>query len=180
MNLYGDKIKLRALEPDDMEFLRETVNNPEIEKLVGGWSFPISKKQQMDWYEKIINDKTSLRFAIETDEDGIIGMADLRNIDWKNRVAFHGIKIGNKEYRGKGYGKDVVFTIMKYAFEELQLNRLEVTILESNIASQKLYIDKCGLVVEGVKRNCVFKNNKYHNQLVLGILREEYFNLKNK
>ncbi|EJT6568307.1 hypothetical protein N2W51_003251, partial [Clostridium perfringens] len=64
MNLYGNKIKLRALEPEDMEFLRETVNDPEIEKLVGGWSFPISKKQQMDWYEKIINDKTSLRFAI--------------------------------------------------------------------------------------------------------------------
>ena len=78
------------------------------------------------------------------------------------------------------YGKDVVFTIMKYAFEELQLNRLDGTILESNVASQKLYIDKCGWTVEGVRRNYIFKNNMYHNQLVLGILREEYFNLKNK
>lgn len=180
MNLYGDRIKLRALEPEDMEKLRETVNDPEIEKLVGGWSFPISRKQQIDWYEKVINDKTSLRFAIETGEDGFIGMADLRNIDWKNRVASHGIKIANKSYRGKGFGRDVVLAVMKYAFEELQLNRLDVTILENNIVSQKLYIDKCGFVVEGIRRNCVFKNNKYHNQLLLGILREEYFNLKNK
>lgn len=178
MNLVGDKIILRALEPEDMEILRDIANDPEVENLVGGWSFPISKKQQLEWYEKIVNDKTSLRFAIETEEDGVIGMADLRNIDWKNRVAFHGMKIGNKDYRGKGYGKDVVFTIMKYAFEELQLNRLDGSILEYNIPSQKLYLEKCGWKIEGVRRNYIFKGNRFHNQLIVGILKDEYLKLK--
>lgn len=39
------KVKLRALETEDMELLRETVNDPEVERLVGGWSFPVSKKE---------------------------------------------------------------------------------------------------------------------------------------
>lgn len=178
MNLYGEKVILRALEPEDMEILRNIANDPEVENLVGGWSFPICKKTQMDWYESIINNKNNLRFAIETKDEGVIGMADLKNIDWKNRIAFHGIKIGNKDYRGKGYGKDVVFTIMKYAFEELQLNRLDANILEYNIASKNLYVDKCGWKIEGVRRNYIFKGNKYHNQYMVGILKEEYLKFK--
>ena len=180
MELYGKIVKLRALEMTDLEMLRKIVNDPEIEKLVGGWSFPISKKEQEDWYNTIYRDKKNLRFAIETKEDGIIGMADLRNIDWKNRTASHGMKIGNRDYRKKGYGTDVVMAVMRYAFYELGLNRLECNILDYNIPSQKLYIDKCGWTVEGKKRQHIFKNNKFHDQLIVGILKEEYEELIKK
>lgn len=180
MNLYGKKVVLRALEPEDMEVLREIINDPEIERLIGGWSFPVSNAKQQNWYSIIANDNKSIRFAIETEEDGVIGMADLRDIDWKNRSAFHGIKIGNKKYRGRGYGKDVVLTVMKYAFEELQLNRLDGTIIEYNEGSKKLYLEKCGWQIEGIQRKYIFKGNKYHNQLIVGILSEEYFELINK
>lgn len=174
MDIYGKRVKLRALEIDDIEILRYIVNDPEVEKQVGGWSFPISKKEQEDWYNTIYKDKRNLRFAIETKEVGMIGMADLRSIDWKNRTAIHGIKIGKSDYRGKGYGTDVVMTIMRYAFCELGLNRLESSILDYNIPSQKLYIDKCGWSIEGKKRQHIFKGNKYHDQLMVGILKEEY------
>lgn len=177
MNLYGKKVVLRALEPEDMEILRTIINEPEIEKLVGGWSFPVSKIQQQNWYSNIVDDRRNLRFAIETKEDGIIGMADLRDIDWKNRIAFHGIKIGNKNFRGKGYGKDVVFTIMRYAFEELNLNRLDGTIIEYNEGSKKLYLQKCGWKIEGIQRQYIFKGNNYYDQLIVGILKDEYLEI---
>lgn len=48
MNIYGNKVVLRALEPGDMPYLREMINDPEMEKMVIGWSFPISEKQQID------------------------------------------------------------------------------------------------------------------------------------
>jgi len=179
MNLIGANIVLRALEIQDMEVMRDIINDTEVESLVIGWSFPVSSRQQTLWYERIINDKRSLRFAIDTKEDGLIGMADLRDIDWKNGVASHGIKIGNINHRGKGYGKDVVFTIMKYAFEELNLHRLETTIGDYNGASKKLYLEKCGWKLEGTQRENLFKGNKYHNQLIVGILREEYIKLIN-
>lgn len=98
----------------------------------------------------------------------------------ENRSAFHGIKIANKKFRSRGIGTDTVMAVMKYAFEELHLNRLDGSIIKYNEASRKLYCDKCGWVVEGVKRKSAFKMNEYHDELLVGILREEYLDLTNK
>jgi RimJ/RimL family protein N-acetyltransferase len=101
----------------------------------------------------------------------------LTNIDIKNRSAHHGIMIGKKNLRGKGYGFDSVMATMRYAFEELQLNRLDGDIIEYNIPSINLYTKKCGWVEEGRIRKHVFRNNRYYDRIIVGILREEYFKL---
>lgn len=180
MNIKGKIVTLRAMEETDQEMLREMVNDPEIEKMVGGYSFPVSKEQQSNWFHSNMNTQNNIRLIIETKEDGPIGFANIVNIDWKNRSAFHGIKIANKRFRAKGIGTDTVMAIMRYAFEELQLNRLDGSIIQHNEASKKLYCDKCGWQIEGVIRNAIFKQNKYHDNLIVGILRDEYFELINK
>lgn len=180
MNIKGKIVTLRAMEIEDQELLRGMVNDPEIEKMVGGYSYPVSKEQQLNWFNSNDNDSNNLRLIIETEEDGAIGFANIVNIDWKNRSAFHGIKIANKKFRSRGIGTDTVMSVMKYAFEELQLNRLDGSIIEYNEASRKLYCDKCGWIVEGVKRKSSFKINEYHDELLVGILREEYFELLNR
>ncbi len=180
MNIKGKIVTLRAMRIEDQELLRGMVNDPEIEKMVGGYSYPVSKEQQLNWFNSNDNDSNNLRLIIETEEDGAIGFANIVNIDWKNRSAFHGIKIANKKFRSRGIGTDTVMSVMKYAFEELQLNRLDGSIIEYNEASRKLYCDKCGWIVEGVKRKSSFKINEYHDELLVGILREEYFELLNR
>ncbi|MER2169278.1 MAG: GNAT family protein [Psychrobacillus psychrodurans] len=177
MNINGKIVTLRAIEEEDQELLREMVNDPEIEKMVGGYSFPISKIQQKKWFESNVNSQNNIRLIIETKEDGAVGFANIVNIDWKNRSAFHGIKIASRKFRSRGIGTDTVMAVMKYAFEELDLNRLDGTIIDYNEASRKLYCDKCGWKVEGVRRKAVFKVNEYHDELIVGILREEYLNL---
>ena len=128
MNILGKYVILRAIEEEDLELLREMINDPEIERMVGGYSFPISKWQQKKWFELISNKQNDIRLIIETKEDGAIGFANIVNIDWKNRSAFHGIKIANKKFRAKGIGTDTVMAIMRYAFEELQLKmKLQVS-----------------------------------------------------
>ena len=62
---------------------------------------------------------------------------------------------------------------MKYAFEELQLNRLYSTILDYNVASRNLY-KKCGWKEEGVIRDSVYKKNHFNNEIMIGILKQEY------
>ena len=177
VNLIGNRILLRALEPEDMEMLRGTVNDPEIEKMVVGWSFPVSRAQQLEWYECVKKDRDHLRLAIEIKETGeAIGLATLGPIDWKNRKGFHGIKLKSDAPKGQGYATEAVLLIMKYAFEELQLNRLDGSILEYNIPSQRLY-EKCGWKVEGRVRQSVFKGNGFHDEIIVGILRDEYFSL---
>lgn len=177
MDVKGKIVTLRAIELEDQGMLREMVNDPEIEKMVGGYSFPVSTDQQLNWYHSNVNNQNNIRLIIETKEDGAIGFANLVNIDWKNRTAFHGIKIANKKFRARGIGTDTVMAIMKYAFEELQLNRLDGSIIEYNEPSRKLYCVKCGWQIEGVRRKAVFKSNDYHDELLVGILREEYFEL---
>lgn len=174
MNIKGKIVTLRAMEIEDQEMLREMVNDPEIEKMVGGYSYPTSKEQQVNWFKTNYNSQNNLRLIIETEEDGAIGFANIVNIDWKNRSAFHGIKIANKKFRSKGIGTDTVMAVMKYAFEELQLNRLDGSIIEYNEPSIKLYCNKCGWKIEGTRRKAVFKSNKYHDELIVGILKEEY------
>lgn len=174
MNIKGKKVTLRAIEEEDLELLREMMNDSEIEKMVGGYAFPISTKQQNDWFKSFANSQNNLRLIIETETDGAMGLVNLLNIDWKNRTADHGLKIANKRFKSRGIGVDTVMAIMKYAFEELQLNRLNGSILEYNEMSKKLYLDKCGWEIEGVRRKAIFKRNAYHDELIVGILKEEY------
>ena len=172
MNIRGNKVLLRAIEFEDMEFLRNMLNDEEMEHNVVGWSFPVSKYEQQKWFENQIQNKVNIRFIIEVDGKPI-GLATLTNIDWKNRKACHGIKLYSNEVKGKGYGTDAVFAVMKYAFEELQLNRLYSTILDYNVASRNLY-KKCGWKEEGVIRDSVYKKNQFNNEMMNGILKREY------
>lgn len=173
MNIYGKKVVLRAMELSDCEMVREMFNAPEIEDLVVGWAFPVSKYAQEEWFKAHYGDQKNFRFVIETPEDGAVGIATLTNIDWKNRSATHGIKIANKERRAKGVGTDTVMAIMRYAFDELGLNRLDGSWFDFNAASKGMY-QKCGWVEEGVKRKCVFKHGEYRDLTIVGILSSEY------
>jgi len=173
MDIKGNFVKLRAIENEDLELMREMLNDPEIENAVVGWAFPVSKSQQQQWYENNINNTTNFRFIIETPENEAVGLATLTNIDWKNRSATHGIKLANRANRGQGIGTDTVMAIMRYAFEELNLHRLNGSWLEKNRGSERLYT-KCGWVIEGQKRQCVYKNGEFHNLMQVGILKSEY------
>lgn len=173
MNIVGRKVILRAMTKFDMQMICDIFNDPEIEKLVVGWSFPISLDQQIKWFDNHMNDNNNFRFVIETKEDGPVGIATLTNIDWKNRRATHGIKLLNKEKRSKGIGTDSVMAIMRYAFDELQLHRLDGSWFTDNVPSQNLY-KKCGWVEEGVRKDYVFKGGKYKDLVVVRILENEY------
>lgn len=176
MNIYGKTVVLRAMEKTDCEMVREMFNDNGIEDLVVGWAFPLSQYAQEKWFENHYSDQKSFRFIIETEKDGPVGIATLTDIDWKNRRATHGIKLSSKERRAKGIGTDAVMAIMRYAFDELGLHRLDGSWFDTNIASKRLY-KKCGWVEEGIKREYVFKKGAFRNLTVVGILASEYYSL---
>lgn len=175
MNIYGKKVVLRAMEPTDCELVREMFNDPEIEKLVVGWAFPLSRYAQEQWYEKHYGDQ-DFRFIIETPEDGAVGVATLLDIDWKNRMAQHGIKLSNMKHRGKGIGTDAVMAIMRYAFDELGLNRLNGSWFSDNIPSKNMYM-KCGWKEEGIRRKYIYKQGAFRDLVETGVLAEDYYRL---
>ena len=176
MNIYGKKVLLRAIEEKDCEFITEMFNDPEIENLVVGWAFPVSIYSQKEWLKQHYNDANDKRFVIETMEGEAVGIAVLNKIDWKNRRANHGIKIANRDFRGKGIGTDTVMAVMRYAFEELNLVRLDSAWFPDHEASRALY-SKCGWKEEGLRRKYVFKHGSYRDLYITGVLAEDYYEL---
>jgi RimJ/RimL family protein N-acetyltransferase len=170
MNYIYNDITLRAIEESDLELIREMMNDPEIENMTGGYSFPISVYQQKKWFEGLLNNNKELRTVIETKEHGAIGLVMLTDIDWKNRTAqFHSKIATSKNLRGKGYGTVATKALLKYAFEQLNLNCIYSHIIDYNIPSQKVK-EKCGFRREGLLRNRIYKNGKYHDVVVWSIM----------
>lgn len=174
MELHGKKVVLRAVEEEDIEMLRELTNSPDYEKMIVGWSFPISKKDQQEWFMKCKNDLSRIRYIIETQEDGSVGMIGLKDIDWKNGSASGlGMRIAKKEIRTRGLATDAWMTLMKYAFDELRLNRINGSALVFNKASLKV-CEKVGFKVEGTQREAVYKDGKFIDLVFMGCLKSDY------
>jgi RimJ/RimL family protein N-acetyltransferase len=161
MVIYGDKIKLRAIESEDNEFLLEMMNDPDIEMMVGGYSQPESMAEQMKWFTRLESKSSILRCIIANKEnDKAIGTLILNDIDMKNGTGHIHIKIANGSERGKGYGTDAINTMVKYAFSELRLNCVFANILAYNEPSVHLF-EKCGFTRDGILRARVFKQGQY-------------------
>ena len=175
MLLKGKFVTLRPIEEEDLEFVRTLFNDPELEDLVVGWSWPVSRYQHKKWFEKISAETGSIRYIIETKEDGPVGTSGWKIIDWKNRIAISiGIRIINKKLRSKVIGVDTCMAMFKYIFDDLQLNRTDADVIEYNNASVKL-LEKLGYKLEGVRRNYIYKKGKYNDLLLYGLLRDEYY-----
>ena len=150
------------------------INDPEIEKMVAGWSFPVSMYSQMKWYENVIDDKNNYRFIIELVETKqAVGLISLTDIDWKNREAQYAIKLCSDAPKNQGIATDSEFALMRYYFEELQMHRLSSAVMISNVASIVM-TEKCGAKREGVKRSALYKNGSYQDVILYGVLYEDF------
>jgi RimJ/RimL family protein N-acetyltransferase len=175
MLIKGKMVTLRALEHEDADALNTWCNDPELWQLLAGWHFPYSRRSTHAWIESL-NDNNPNRqvFGIEDESSRLIGTANLVNIDWKNRNALHGLMIGDKSDRGKGHARDVVMALMRYAFDELGLNRLDGDLISSNNVSLNFIVKKCGWEIEGTQRNWFHRRGRYYDKILIGITAEKY------
>ena len=181
MNIIGKHVIIRAIEEKDLPAMFEAVNSAELDNSYEiHTGFPISLNSHKHWFESISkHDANNARLIIEYNGTAV-GYISLINIDWVNRSAWNGIKLFSTDHMGKGIGTDAVMAIMRFAFESLNLNRLEGSLFEYNKASYGLYVEKCGWTVEGKKRQSVFKNGGYYDTICVAILKEDYTELVKK
>jgi len=172
--IIGKKIILRRVEKEDLERIAEWRNTPEINKYFFNL-FPICKSNQERWFEQLINSSDRILFIIEDKKNKKpIGTAGLQNIDFKNQNAEYGnILIGELEYRGKGYAVDATTTLLKFSFEEMNLERIYIYVLEFNSRSIKPS-EKIGFHKEGILRRAFFTQGKFVDIILMAILRKEF------
>jgi RimJ/RimL family protein N-acetyltransferase len=172
----GKKVRLRAYRREDLPLALEYINDSEVKRnLAIGVPLPLKPEEEEKWYESLsVSKPETFSFAIETLEDSrYIGGCGFNRIDWKNRHAMVGIFIGEEQYRGRGYGTDAMRVLLKFAFNEMNLNKVRLEVFEFNARAVKSY-QKCGFVTEGVLRQELFREGAYHGVVAMGILRDEW------
>ena len=174
----GKLVRLSAYDPQEMSkaYSRWT-RNSEYFRLLNTAAMPMqSPKQAATWMEKEVGELSpaSYYFTIRTlDGDKLIGELGLDVVDWSGRDAFVGLGIGETEYWSKGYGTDAMNILLRFAFTEVNLQRVTLTVFEYNPRAIRSY-EKAGFHHEGRLRKILNKEGKRWDMLYMGILRQEW------
>lgn len=148
------------------------INDPDLRYLTGS-RYPVSKYEHEKWFHARSTDPDNKTYAIKVSENeeiiGIIGNAHYNKI---NRIADIFFYIGEKNMRRKGFGQDAVSLFSDFCFKEMNIHKLCGFVYEYNEASRRVF-DKCGYSVEGVLSNHWYKNGKYHDVYVFGLINPE-------
>lgn len=169
MYSHKEGINFRKLEKTDLSNLLSLKN----ESWWGTHSTQIlNSDDQNKWFDSIPQNQLFLTGTSIDDLTSPIGVAVYTDIDWINRS----LKISGslfKKFRGQFSYKSFCAGL-DFAFEILNVNRVEAEVLEYHATARILEIDKLGFVVEGKKRQAVYKCGKYYDSLCLGMLREDW------
>jgi RimJ/RimL family protein N-acetyltransferase len=117
--------------------------------------------------------QTNIRCSIINENNEIIGLVSLTNINRINQSAIFHIMIGDSNSRGKGAGYYATNEMLRHAFLDMNLNRVELTVLTSNKKAIKLY-EKVGFKYEGTKREAIYKEGKFVDMDVMAALKNEF------
>ncbi|MCM3163756.1 GNAT family N-acetyltransferase [Metabacillus litoralis] len=167
--IVSELVNLRALNKNDSQQILKWINNPEL-KYLTGTVYPISEFEHEKWFENKLTEKVNKMFGIEEKTtNNLIGVIGFNNTDFINRNTEIFVYIGNDEYWGKGIGTDAVKSIIKFAFEDLNLHRVSLGVFSYNSRAIKAY-EKVGFETEGIMKESVFKAGKYHDKVLMAII----------
>lgn len=171
----GQKVRLREYRKEDINMRLIYINDTDTARsLTPEVPYPMTLQEEEKWFASINALGDTYKFAIETLSDNqFIGGCSINEVDWKNSIATVGIFIGNKDYRGKGYGTDTMKVLMDFIFMQMNINKIRIIVYSYNEAAIKCY-EKCGFKIEGILRREIYRDGKYFDKISMGILREEY------
>ena len=171
ITLKGENIYLRALEPEDLEFIH-TIENDETIWEISNTITPYSKyliKQYLEQAHKDIFEVKQLRLVISSYKDEPLGMIDLFDFDFKNSRAGVGVLVKETNNRGKGYGCEALKLLIDYCFIHLGLHQLYCNISEENEASIKLFTNQ-GFEKIGLKKDWIHSHGSYKNEYLFQLI----------
>ncbi len=168
-------ISLRDIAPADKEMIRVWRNLPEIRKYM--YTDHIITCEEHDaWFERIAVDPTCRYWIIACDKEDV-GVANLYAIDNRNQRCYWAFYVVSPNVRGKGVGTFAEYLVLRYVFEELNLNKVCCEVLDFNRGVVRMH-KSFGFVQEGVLRKHIAKNGAMHDVVCLAMLKEEWEALK--
>lgn len=168
--LRGESVTLRTIEEEDIEFLRDAINHPQVrEGLLT--AKPFNGRQEREYFEeRISSDETVNLLICEDDEPA--GTVGLNDIDQQAGSCEIGLWLA-PEYHGRGYGTEASRLLTAYAFDELRMHRVQARVLAHNTASHRIW-EKLGFAEEGVHRDEAYHGGEHEDVHYYGLLDEEW------
>ena len=169
--LQGPTVRLRAVEPDDVEIMYLWENDPEVWR-VSGTLAPFSRHALMKFVEELHSDvyrTRQLRLIIENPEGKAAGTLDLFELDPLNRRAGVGILVYDKSERCRGYASEALGLLEGYARRTLGLHQLWCEVDAANAASLRLF-GRAGYVRTGCKRDWTLTPEGFRDLLTLQLI----------
>ncbi len=173
-------IDLKSLIKENASLFYDWINDEDVIRYSLSLFQSINTKAEINnWFFDLLKNSKDLQLGIYLKSSNkLIGYTGICNISKSNNSGEYFIFIGDKEQWGKGISTEVTKKILRRGFEDLKLNRIMLTVSGPNIGGVKSY-KRAGFKEEGILRDACFRDNKYHDKLVMSILKSEWDEINN-
>lgn len=175
-HIDGDRIRFTPLQMENIYTHFRWNNDPELNRLDS--ELPYEKETFGEFkkrFEAMCYEASPANqdFEIHTNDDTLIGLAYVARISRHNSHGLIGVTIGDRDYWGKGYGRESLELLLNYCFEDLKLHRVSAETFEYNTAWRKLVRD-IGFQREGAARDYLYRDGEYWDKENYSLLEHEY------
>lgn len=173
--IEGKLVNLRAPEMGDLERNHRWINDREVTRYLT-MRYPMSLAAEEAWMRERTARPLSYDnafFAIETKDGVHIGNVNFFSTSPEDRKTELGIMIGEKAYWSRGYGSDALRVMLRLAFGEMNLNRVQLQVYADNARARAAY-RRVGFVEEGTLRRARYQDGEYQDIVIMAVLREEW------
>lgn len=173
--LETDRSILRQVTPEDASSLLTYLSNKEVTMHMGLEPFQSidDALDEISWYQSILEKKTGIRWGITLkDQEEVIGSCGFLNLTSQHHRSEIGIEL-SKDHWGKGIASEAFEAVIRYGFEQMDLQRIEALIEPPNIPSQKL-TEKQGFIREGLLRSYEFTCGKFDDLYMYSLLKQDF------
>ena len=169
LRLIGKEVYLRPITHDDTDLIVKWRNQENVIKYFF-YRKEFTKEGHETWLREKVETGQVVQFVVCMKEnDRPVGSTFLRDIDMDHMKAEFGFFLGEEDVRGRGIGKDILSLTLDYAFNTMKLHRVYARAFETNKPSVGSFL-KNGFKQEGLLKDSVFADGKFHDVVVMGII----------
>ena len=173
MTLQFRSFQIREFQSNDVEALVKYANNYAVSKFMrDSFPYPYTKENAVKWINYVKINYSKLFFAIANENELIGGIGAVLQTDVHRFSAEVGFWLG-QFYWNKGILSKALPLFCNYLFTNYDFNRITANVFEGNEASKRV-LEKAGFVLEGTQRKSVFKENKFVDHYIYGLLKEDF------
>ncbi|MBQ3474660.1 MAG: GNAT family N-acetyltransferase [Bacilli bacterium] len=171
--LESERIYLSPMSLEDVNDYTKWMNDRKVTDNIHSTSKVITTIGEKEWVEKLMQRGGHTFAIVSKDNDKLIGNCGLMDTDYKDGTSTIGIFIGEEEYRGKGLGTEVINLLLDYGFNNLRLHNINLGVFSFNERAISCY-KKLGFKEYGRRHECYYLDGKWHDEIWMEILEDEY------